>query len=163
MSKKDNKNTQKKESEKGLNIIIIVSVAVFIIIAGYMIIRSSDKDNSHLRTISETEHTTETKLIETRPILPAGMWSGKAAEAYRLAAEIPHVVDAQYCYCDCSKNPKFMHKTLLTCYTDNHGAECSICQNEVFKSYDLYKKGYSIPDIKKEVDKEFSKHGGHMG
>src|SRR3990172_4427098 len=82
-----------------------------------MIIRSSDKDNSHLRAVNKTEQTAGTKLIETRPLLPPDMWSGKAAEAYRLAAEIPQVVDAQYCYCDCSKNPKFMHKTLLTCYT----------------------------------------------
>jgi hypothetical protein len=154
-NKKDNK---KKENSKGINTAIIVAAIVFIVLVGYMASRSSEKADSQVQTANTVEQVSVSGLIETRPLLPPDMWRGRAAEAYRLAAEIPQVVDAQYCYCDCSKNPRFKHKTLLTCYTDDHGANCDICQNEVFMSYDLYKKGYSIPDIKAAVDKEFEKH-----
>jgi|SRR3989338_4262037 len=157
-NKKNNQNKQNKDTGKGINIAIIGAVIVFIALIGYMASKSSEKADSQVQTISPTEQISTTGLVETRPLLPPDMWKGRAAEAYRLAAEIPHVIDAQYCYCDCSKNPKFKHKTLLTCYTDDHGANCDICQNEVFVSYDLYKKGYSIPDIKAQVDKEFEKH-----
>ena len=158
-NKKDN---QKKENGKGINSAIIGAAIIFIALIGYMASKSSEKADSEVQSISPTKQTSATGLVETRPILPADMWKGRAAEAYSLAAVIPQVIDAQYCYCDCSKNPRFKHKTLLTCYTDDHGANCDICQNEVFMSYDLYKKGYSIPDIKATVDREFEKqrHSG---
>jgi hypothetical protein len=157
------KNNQKKETGKSINTAIIAVAIAFIVLIGYMASRSSDTKEVQVQTAVSEQKTEDRGLIETRPILPADMWKGRAAEAYRLAAEIPQVVDKQYCYCDCSKNPRFKHKTLLTCYTDDHGANCDICQNEAFMTYDLYKKGYLIPDIKTEVDKEFGKYGGHIG
>lgn len=160
MSKRDN---QKNGTGKGINSAIIAAAIAFIVLIGYMAWRSSEKKEVRVQAAVQEQKREDTGLIETRTILPADMWKGRAAEAYRLAAEIPQVVDKQYCYCDCSKNPRFKHKTLLTCYTDDHGANCDICQNEVFMTYDLYKKGYSILDIKTEVDKEFGKYGGHIG
>lgn len=92
-------------------------------------------------------------LIETRPVLAPAIFRGRAALAYQYAAEIPEVLDNQFCYCHCRLN--FNHKTLLTCFTGDHGAKCSICQNEVFRSYQLHKKGLSISEISKKIDKEF--------
>ena len=97
------------------------------------------------------------QLVETRPVLPASQFSGKIATAYRYAAEIPMVIDQQYCYCHCKKS--FGHKTLLTCFIDKHGAMCGICQNEVIRSYSLYKQGVPLPEIKKTIDREFK--SGH--
>lgn len=92
-------------------------------------------------------------LIETRPVLSPALFRGRIALAYQYAAEIPEVMDNQFCYCYCRQ--QFNHKTLLTCFTENHGAECSICQNEVFRTYQLYKKGFTINEIVKKIDKEF--------
>lgn len=92
-------------------------------------------------------------LIETRPVLSPAIFHGRTALAYQYAAEIPEVLDNQFCYCYCRTN--FNHKTLLTCFTDDHGANCSICQNEVFRANQLYKKGLSINEIAKRIDKEF--------
>ena len=39
------------------------------------------------------------KLLETRPVMSSAFYTGKAAEAYRIAAEIPKVIDSQFCYC----------------------------------------------------------------
>lgn len=95
------------------------------------------------------------QLLETRPVLPYSQFSGKTATAYRYAAETPEVVDRQFCYCYCEKN--FGHKTLLTCFTDDHGAKCGICQNEAIRAHELLQQGVSMEEIKKTIDAEFSK------
>ena len=43
-------------------------------------------------------------LIETRPVLTDAIFTGKVAKAYRIAAEIPKVLDSLFCYCYCKKN-----------------------------------------------------------
>ena len=92
-------------------------------------------------------------LIETRPILTDAVFTGKVAEAYRIAAEIPKVLDSLFCYRYCKKNHN--HKTLLTCYTNKHGSKCDICLNEVFYAYDLYNQGKTLDEIVIAVDKKF--------
>ena len=57
---------------------------------------------------------------ETRPTLDPAQFVGKAAEAHRVAREIPDVLDQLYCYCGCDKHEG--HKSLLSCYTDGHAA-----------------------------------------
>ena len=92
-------------------------------------------------------------LIETRPVLTDAIFTGRVAKAYRIAAEIPKVLDSLFCYCYCKKNHN--HKTLLTCYTNKHGSKCNICLNEVFYAYDLYNQGKTLDEIVVAVDKKF--------
>jgi hypothetical protein len=40
-----------------------------------------------------------------------------------VAREIPWVLDSIYCYCFCEESPAFRHKSLLSCYTDDHAAQ----------------------------------------
>ncbi len=93
------------------------------------------------------------QLIETRPVLNHAMFTGKAALAYRYAAEIPKVLDSQFCYCYCKKEHN--HKNLLTCFTSNHGSKCEICMNEVIYAYELYQEGKSMDDIVVAIDRKF--------
>lgn len=99
------------------------------------------------------------QLIETRPVLNHAMFSGKAALAYRYAAEIPKVLDGQFCYCYCKKEHN--HKNLLTCFTSDHGSKCEICMNEVIYAYELYKEGKSLDDIVVAIDKKFYRPHKH--
>ena len=92
-------------------------------------------------------------LIENRPVMSSAFYTGKVAEAYRIAAEIPKVIDSQFCYCYCKKNHQ--HKTLLTCFTNKHGAKCDTCINEVLYAYEMYKQGKTIDEIVVAVDKKF--------
>ena len=46
----------------------------------------------------------------------------RVQEAYKIAKEIPWVLDSIYCYCQCEESPSFRHKSLLSCYVDNHAA-----------------------------------------
>lgn len=58
---------------------------------------------------------------ETRPVMDPSMFTGLTRAAYAAARENPEVLDQVYCYCDCSE-PPFYHKSLLSCFTGNHGA-----------------------------------------
>ncbi len=93
------------------------------------------------------------QLIETRPVLSSGMFAGKAGRAYKIAAEIPKVLDSLFCYCYCKKEHN--HKNLLTCFTNDHGSKCDICINEVLYAHELYKKGRSLDEIIEAVDRKF--------
>jgi len=60
---------------------------------------------------------------ETRATLAPGQFNDvRVKEAYRIAKEIPGVLDSIYCYCQCEESPAFKHKSLLSCYVDNHAA-----------------------------------------
>jgi hypothetical protein len=93
------------------------------------------------------------QLIENRPVLSSALFSGKTALAYKYAAEIPKVIDSQFCYCYCKKNNN--HKSLLTCFTSTHGSKCDICINEVIYAHELYEDGLSLDEIVVAVDKKF--------
>jgi hypothetical protein len=60
---------------------------------------------------------------ETRATLdPAGFSDPHVKQAYQIAREIPWVLDSIYCYCKCEESPAFRHKSLLSCYVDNHAS-----------------------------------------
>ena len=100
------------------------------------------------------------QLIENRPVISPASFVGKAAQAYRIAAEIPKVIDSLFCYCYCKKNHG--HKTLLTCFTSDHGSKCDTCIGEVLYAEELYKDGKSLDEIVVAVDKKFYRpYRGH--
>lgn len=58
---------------------------------------------------------------ETRPVLDPSLFTGMVREAYATAQKYPEILDQVYCYCSCD-NPPLNHKSLLSCFTDQHGA-----------------------------------------
>lgn len=93
---------------------------------------------------------------ETRATLSPAHFTGPAARAYRVAREIPEVLDSLHCYCECKKN--FGHKSLLTCYVDRHAEHCSVCIDEALMAYKLHKEGKDVVSIRKAVDKAFARN-----
>ncbi len=60
---------------------------------------------------------------ETRATLDPKLFNDpRIKKAYQVAKEIPWVLDSIYCYCMCEESPVFKHKSLLSCYVDNHAA-----------------------------------------
>lgn len=92
---------------------------------------------------------------ETRSTLSPALFIGRIAKAYRVAREIPQVLDKIYCYCDCALN--FDHKSNLTCFVDGHGAKCDICINQALDAYQMAQKGFSVEEIKKRIDSKYGK------
>lgn len=97
-------------------------------------------------------------MEETRPVLSDALFVGRAAKTYRFAAQIPGAIDGLYCYCKCKENPMFRHKTLLTCFTNNHAAECDICMHEAEMAWDMTKDGKTPKEIRTAVDDYYAKH-----
>jgi len=64
------------------------------------------------------------RMGETKQTLDPNIFSDNARikKAYQVAKEIPWVLDSIYCFCYCEKSPAFKHKSLLSCYVDNHAA-----------------------------------------
>lgn len=93
---------------------------------------------------------------EKRQTMSPGHFIGKTGRAYRVAREIPEVLDKVYCYCKCQENHG--HKSLKTCFVDRHGSVCGICMDEALMSYDLYKRGYDPKKIVEEVNAFFAKN-----
>ena len=97
--------------------------------------------------------------LEKRPILDARLFAkGYDAEApagYRIAAEMPATLDLLHCFCECKESQVFRHKTLLTCFTDNHAAGCGICLREALMAADLKKQGVPDDQIEALVESSF--------
>lgn len=61
---------------------------------------------------------------ENRQTLDPALFSDpEIKKAYTAAKKIPWVLDSIYCYCKCKESPVFKHKSLLTCYVDDHASQ----------------------------------------
>lgn len=58
---------------------------------------------------------------EMRATLDPGLFQdARVKSAYQVAKDVPWLLDSIYCYCFCEGS--FQHKSLLSCYVDNHAA-----------------------------------------
>jgi len=151
MSKKTSK---KKIPRKNLNKFALPLFSVTILLALTAVFLATKQDGN----VTPVAPTTGV-LIETRPILSSAFFTGKVAKAYKIAAEIPKILDSQFCYCYCKQEKK--HKTLLTCFTNKHGSKCDTCINEVLYAYEMYKKGLTLDEIVIAIDKKFYRPPPH--
>ena len=134
----------KNKKLKRRPLVFISSIVLFL-----AIVYLATKPNKYIEPIAPATG----QLIETRPVMSSAFYTGKVAEAYRIAAEIPKVIDSQFCYCYCKKDHQ--HKSLLTCFTNKHGSKCETCINEVLYAYELYKQGKTLDEIVVSIDKKF--------
>ncbi|MBL7048411.1 MAG: hypothetical protein ISR96_02640 [Nitrospira sp.] len=58
---------------------------------------------------------------ETRPVIDAAQFTGQTRQSYAAAKKYPDAFNEVFCYCYCDQ-PPFHHKTLLSCFVNNHGA-----------------------------------------
>lgn len=139
----------KKSNSKKWFIIGLVLLSVIGLGGGYLL--SSYLGGNHSEDITDLA---SIKGGESRPTMSPALFVGRTSAAYAVAREIPEVLDHIHCYCECKKHHN--HKSLLTCYVTEHGAECDICIDEALRAYELYKEGKDILTIRKTIDKEFS-------
>ena len=58
---------------------------------------------------------------ETRATLDPDLYKdAKVKSAYQAAKDVPWLLDSLLCYCFCEES--FHHKSLLSCYVDDHAA-----------------------------------------
>jgi len=147
MTKQIQKNNGKKWFIPALIGLIIIGLG-----GGYLL---SSYIGDHNEEVVTVEDISLLRGGETRPTLSPALFTGKTASSYEIARAIPEILDSLYCYCDCKKH--FGHKSLLTCYVDDHAAYCDVCMDEAIRAYELFKQGKDILTIRKTIDREFAR------
>ncbi|MEP6635413.1 MAG: CYCXC family (seleno)protein [Acidobacteriota bacterium] len=74
---------------------------------------------------------------------------GKPRDAYQAAREIPATLAQLPCYCECDKT--FRHKSLQTCFVDDHASHCAVCVDEALLAYRLQKELNKTPEQVREI------------
>lgn len=88
-------------------------------------------------------------------VLDPNKFFGNARAGYMAAQEAPDVCAQLFCYCGCDLTDE--HKTLLDCFTSDHGVDCHICQEEALVGLKMKRQGKSMTEIQKAVDIMFQK------
>lgn len=99
---------------------------------------------------------------ETRPLVDPDTYRiPYISETYKIAAENREALDKQFCYCYCALNEKFKHKSLLTCFTDGHGANCGICMRQARETAQMTKAGKTPREIAMYFKETYDKPHDH--
>ena len=94
------------------------------------------------------------------PSLFAKGYDPEVRLAYEAAKKYPDLIDRIHCFCECKENDRFHHKTLLTCFTEQHAAACGICQQEAILAAKMKQKGASDDEVEITVE-SLHKTDGH--
>ncbi len=73
--------------------------------------------------------------------------------AYTAAHEEPELLAQLPCYCYCDRG--MGHKSLHSCFEDQHASVCDICMREAQTAVRLKKQGKSVEDIRAQIINEF--------
>lgn len=82
-------------------------------------------------------------------------FNGKTRDAYRIVREAPQLIAQLPCYCYCDRG--FGHKSLHSCFVDDHAAHCVVCVDEALAAYNLQKRGLSPQQIREQI---IAQYGG---
>src|SRR5689334_7495974 len=77
--------------------------------------------------------------------------------AYKVAQENPKLLLQLPCYCFCDDGMN--HKSLLSCYEDEHAAHCDICRREAIDANQLQKEKNLTPA---EIREKLIQTNGHL-
>jgi hypothetical protein len=88
------------------------------------------------------------------PTLEPEKFTGIVRDAYRAAREIPQTLAQLPCYCHCDRG--MGHKSLHSCYEDDHASHCAVCVNEALLALKLEKEQKLSPaQIRDRIVQEF--------
>ena len=89
------------------------------------------------------------------PTLEPEKFTGITREAYHAAREIPVTLAQLPCYCHCDRG--FGHKSLYSCFQDDHAAHCAVCVNEALLALKLEKEQKLTPaQIRETIIAQYS-------
>ncbi|HEX6728386.1 MAG TPA: CYCXC family (seleno)protein [Pyrinomonadaceae bacterium] len=155
------------------NRVLLIAMVIVAVAIGLAISRKTDEkvltvqksvsnSNSHLDShpVSQTptrvpayQAATEAKSLGAT-LEPSG-FIGKTREAYKVAKQIPETLAQLPCYCHCDQG--FGHKSLHSCFEDDHAAQCAVCTEEALLAHELQKKQrLSVEQIRKIIIEKYS-------
>ena len=87
-------------------------------------------------------------LKDLPPTLPPERFDGEIRRAYQLAKEMPETLAQLPCFCYCDTTG---HRSLHSCYEDEHSAGCSICLDSCLLAAKLKKEGVEVAQIRERL------------
>lgn len=91
------------------------------------------------------------------PTLDPAEFIGKTREAYTVAKAIPATLAQLPCYCHCDEG--FGHKSLHSCFEDDHAAHCAVCVDEALMAYRLEREQKMSPEqIRETIIAQYANH-----
>jgi len=91
--------------------------------------------------------------VTLKPTLAPEQFKGATRDAYRVVKEVPETIAQMPCYCHCDRG--FGHKSLHSCFEDDHAAHCAVCVDEALLAYRLQKEGFSAAQIRARIIAQF--------
>lgn len=89
------------------------------------------------------------------PTLDPANFTGITRDAYRAVREIPVTIAQLPCYCHCDQG--FGHKSLYSCFEDDHASHCDVCVREALLALKLEKEQKLSPaQIRETIVKQYS-------
>lgn len=89
------------------------------------------------------------------PTLAPDKFIGKTRDAYRVAKQIPATLAQLPCYCECDRG--FGHKSLHSCFEDDHASHCAVCVDEALLAYQLQTQNKMTPEqVRERIIEKYS-------
>lgn len=116
---------------------------------------SSSTGHSHAASTRVPAYQRSVQSLATLPpTMRPEVFEGNVRRAYQVALEIPQTLAQLPCYCHCDRGQG--HKSLHSCFIDEHGANCGICINEALMAHSLHKKqNLNVEQIREQIIKSF--------
>ena len=138
---------------------LLIGGVVLLVVAAVLFVNSArtNQPESHDANHSAVHHPTEAPVAQAipahfevapsraslGPTLAPEKFFGPAREAYRAVREIPVTIAQLPCYCHCDRG--FGHKSLYSCFEDDHASHCAVCVNEALLALRLQKEEKLTP------------------
>jgi hypothetical protein len=155
------------------NQILLFVIGGLLIVAGVAVFISRGKGSAPQQA-AHSEHTPDPHAHATKaatpdipafqtgdqvknlaPTLAPAQFEGKAKEAYEVAKKIPETLAELPCYCHCDQ--AFGHKSLHSCYVDDHASHCAVCVDEALLAYKLQKEEKLTPaQVRERIIQKYS-------
>jgi hypothetical protein len=92
-------------------------------------------------------------LYTLRGTLAPEVFTGNVRLAYQVAKDIPQTLAQMPCYCHCDMSKG--HKSLHSCFEDEHGTTCGICIGEALMAYNLQRQNFNPTQIRERIVKAY--------
>lgn len=93
-------------------------------------------------------------LDKLRGTLAPELFNGNVRLAYQAAKEIPQTLAQLPCYCHCDMSKG--HKSLLSCFEDEHGENCGTCIGEAVMAHNLQRQGLKPAQIRERIIRAYA-------
>jgi len=133
---------------------VLVSAALFLavtLVSAPWLQSEADQQVPHFHESPPSPGTVLPPILNKDQLVGANAQFTYQTHAYELAARIPKVIYQEPCYCYCDRS--MGHRSLHSCFSGTHGAECGTCLKELYYTYTMHKKGKTAAQIRAGIIK----------